>query len=364
MQTTRPPVYAVALELTRYCNQKCGYCYNAWRDEPQAGGAADDRWSARVDRLTDSFEIDHFTLTGGEPFAYRGVFDIIARIRARGVGVQMISNGGLIDDQIAQELARLRVRSIQVTLNGPERALHEEHVGPDCFDKTVRGIRALRRAGVTVVGCIVVTRKNAGVVDAILRKFSELDVRHVALSRFSPAGYGSNQVADLLPSVEDVTRALEQAEPVAARGEMQISSTMPLPPCAIEVERFPNIGRGVCAIGTSGQEFAVGPDGRLRNCTLHDAVVADEGDVADPGIDLHALVRHDDVTQYRERAVPAFCRGCQHEKTCNGGCGASTRWVFGMLGAAVDPLIAQHTDDSFATRLSQARRRLEVVQGA
>ena len=357
----RPTIHAVALELTRYCNQKCDYCYNAWRDEPQAGGAVDDCWSERVDRLLDTFAIDHFTLTGGEPFAYRGVFSIIERIRARGVGVQMISNGGLIDDAIARRLAPLGVRFIQVTLNGPERALHEEHVGPDCFDKTLEGIRALRRAGITVVGCIVLTRKNAAHVGAILARFRELDVRDIALSRFSPAGYGSQQVADLLPSIDDVTRALEQAELVAARGEQSIQSTMPLPPCAIEVERFPSIGMGVCAVGTTSQEFAVGPDGRVRNCTLHDAVLANAGDIADPETDLVELLRHDDVRRYRERAVPAFCRGCQHEHTCNGGCGAAARWVFGALGASVDPFVAQHTDDAFAGRLGKARRRLAIA---
>jgi len=286
---------------------------------------------------------------------------VIERIRARGVGVQMISNGGLIDDAIARRLAPLGVRSIQITLNGPERALHEEHVGTGHFDKTIEGIRALRRAGVTVVGCIVLTRKNAAHVGAILARFRELGVRDIALSRFSPAGYGSQQVADLLPSIDDVTRALEQAERVAVGGAQTIQSTMPLPPCAIEVERFPNIGMGVCAVGTSKQEFAVGPDGRVRNCTLHDAVLANAGDIADPETDLIALLRHDDVRRYRERAVPAFCRGCQHEHTCNGGCGAAARWVFGELGASVDPFVAQHTDDAFAGRLGKARRRLALA---
>lgn len=362
MADTRPSIHAVALELTRYCNQKCGYCYNAWRDAPQAAGALDDRWLARVDRLLQTFRVDHVTLTGGEPFAYRGVFDIIARVRSYDVAVQMISNGGLIDDAIAARLAPHKVRYVQVTLNGPDRALHEEHVGPDCFDATIAGIGALRRAGVTAVGCIVVTRKNARHVGAILARFRELGVRDVAFSRFSPAGYGSQQVGELLPSIDDVTCALEQAEAIAARGDLHVQSTMPLPPCAIELERFPHIRSGGCAVGTAQQEFAVGPDGRLRNCTLHDAQIAGAGDVADPSTDLLAVIRHDDVQRYRERVVPAFCRGCSHEHSCNGGCGAAARWVFGALGAAVDPFVAQHTDDAFAARLQKGRRRLAVAQ--
>lgn len=361
MQAARPRVHAIALELTRYCNQKCDYCYNAWRDEPQAAGPATDRWPARIDRLLQAFDIDHFTLTGGEPLAYRGVFEVIERIRSSGVGVQMISNGGLITREVADRLATHDLRFIQVTLNGADRTLHEAHVGPDCYDVTLAGIRALRAAGVPVVGCIVVTRKNARHVDAILARFRELDVHQIALSRFSPAGYAAEQVADLLPGIGDVTVALEQAQRVAENGAMRIFSTMPLPPCAIEVERFPDIGKGVCAIGTSGQEFAVGPDGRMRNCTLHDACLSKAGDVGDEGVDLHAVLASADVKQYRRRATPAFCKGCEHEQTCNGGCGAAARWVFGSLGAQVDPFVAQHVDDNFAGRLRTGRRRLSLV---
>ena len=30
----RPKRYALAIELTAYCNQRCGYCYNDWRADP------------------------------------------------------------------------------------------------------------------------------------------------------------------------------------------------------------------------------------------------------------------------------------------------------------------------------------------
>ena len=29
----RPKVYAIAIEVTAHCQQKCDYCYNAWRGD-------------------------------------------------------------------------------------------------------------------------------------------------------------------------------------------------------------------------------------------------------------------------------------------------------------------------------------------
>ena len=35
LTTESPAVRTVALELTTRCNQRCQYCYNAWRDKLQ-----------------------------------------------------------------------------------------------------------------------------------------------------------------------------------------------------------------------------------------------------------------------------------------------------------------------------------------
>jgi radical SAM protein with 4Fe4S-binding SPASM domain len=359
--TGKPSLHAVALELTRYCNQTCGYCYNAFRGEKHAKSQLPDRWPARLRRLLDAFDIGQVTLTGGEPFAYRGIFKLLETLRAAGVPMRMISNGGLMTDAIAARLAPFAPQFVQ--LNGPDRALHEEHVGEGHFDKTIDGITALHRHGVNMVGCIVVTRKNATRVGETLALWRSLGVRQIALSRFSPAGYAVAQVAELLPSREQLVTAFEQALPFAREHGMLIHCTMPIPPCAIEVERYAPIGFGGCAIGTSMQEFAIGPDGRVRNCTLHRRAIADAGDIADEATDLRALVAHDDVRAYRA-TVPEFCRGCEHEQSCNGGCGAASEWVLGGRERFPDPLVAQYIDPAFAHRLAQARsgkRKLQLT---
>ena len=363
MTTGKPKLYAVALELTRYCNQKCDYCYNAFRDEPGPATHGHDHWPERLERLIEAFDIDHFTFTGGEPFAYRGVFQLLSMARDAGVRVQFISNGGLIEDALAAKLATFEPLSVQVTLNGPSAALHEAHVGPNHFAPTLAGIAALLKHGVPVVGCIGVTRKNAARVGEILALWHSLGVRRIALSRFSPAGYAVAAAAELLPSRQQLIEAFTQALPFAREREMSIFCTMPIPPCALEVAEFAPIGFGACAIGTSMQEIAVGPDGRIRQCTLHRRAIAEAGDIADPSVDLAALFAHPERVEYRRQA-PAFCRGCEHEETCGGGCGAASEWIFGSRAELPDPIVSQYIDSNFAAQLTAARtgkRRLALA---
>lgn len=353
MGEARPKVYSIAVEVTAHCQQKCDYCYNAWREDNGASVGSQKRLHARVEKLLSALDVDHVTVTGGEPFARKDIFELLDVIKASGTGIQMISNGGLVDDAVASRLARYDVAYVQVTLDGPDAALHEEHVGEGHFAPTIRGIEALVRHGVHVVGCIVVTRKNASRVAEILTLFQSLGVNDFALSRFSPAGYAARFAAALLPSRDDLLVAFRQAIPFARAGS-RISCTMPVPPCTVETEELEPLQFGMCAIGTDFQEFALGPDGKLRHCTLHGSHLG--GDVLDE--DPVAIVQGSLVRDYKKTA-PEFCAGCLHEHTCGGGCGAAAEWVLGSR-TVPDPFVWQHIDDAFSKSLKQ-KRRLEVL---
>src|SRR5258708_1005877 len=85
VQSSRPKVSSVALELTAHCNQKCAYCYNEWREDQgyAMGAPRQATLLARIDKLIDELDIDHFTITGGEPFAHHDVFAVLEHIHAR-----------------------------------------------------------------------------------------------------------------------------------------------------------------------------------------------------------------------------------------------------------------------------------------
>ncbi|NUP04882.1 MAG: radical SAM protein [Polyangiaceae bacterium] len=345
---SRPKRYSLAIELTAFCNQKCGYCYNDWRDEPSTiGSLPREELLGLVDRALTEVEFDHVTLTGGEPFARPEIFDVLAVIQKHGKRALIISNGGIVTEAHAERLAPYNPLFVQVTLNGPNKELHEEHVGKDCFEPTLAGIRALTKFGVPVTGCIVITRKNARVVGEILSLWKSLGATDVALSRYSPAGYASEQVAELLPTRSELLEALRQASPFGEAG-MRLQVTMPVPQCVVDHAEFPHVNFGGCPIGTEMQEFALGPRGELRNCTLHTDVVGDAKKAS-----FAELVTAPSVMHYRD-VTPEFCAPCPYKSSCLGGCGAAAHSVFGERG--LDPFVAQHVDDVFGDKLRAARK--------
>jgi radical SAM protein with 4Fe4S-binding SPASM domain len=345
----RPKRYSLAVELTPFCNQKCGYCYNDWRDDTsRARPLPGAELVGLVERAVTDVEFDHVTLTGGEPFAWPHVFDMLGMLERQGLKALIISNGGLVTEDIATRLAPFDPIWVQITLNGPEAALHEEHVGKNCFEPTLAGVRALVARGVNVAGSIVVTRKNAAKVTDILEVFRGLGVTNIALSRYSPAGYAAEQIAELLPARRDLVTALDQGEAHAKAHGTSLQVTMPVPPCVIEHSDYPSIRFSTCPIGTEMQEFSLGSDGKLRHCTLHTGAIGDGKTES-----FADLVDAPAVTRYRD-TTPEFCAPCPHKSSCIGGCGAAAATVSGDA-RGLDPLVAQHVDDELAARLKAAR---------
>lgn len=345
----RPKRHSLAIELTPHCNQKCAYCYNDWRDDgPHVASLPKAELLSLVQRAVTEVEFEHVTLTGGEPFARPELFDVLELLREHDLRAIIISNGGLITEAHAARLAGLAPLFVQITLNGDDAALHDAHVGGRHFEPTLLGIQRLTAHGVTVAGCIVVTRKNAAAVGRILSRFESLGVETVALSRFSPAGYAAEQAADLLPSRRDVITALSLAEPFGRERGMSLQMTMPVPPCVIDTADYPHIRFASCPIGTEHQEFSLGTSGELRHCTLHTESL---GNVKQTS--FAELVEADAVRAYRD-VTPEFCAPCPMKADCLGGCGAAAATLTGDP-RGLDPFVAQHVDDGLSRALGAAR---------
>jgi len=147
-------MHSVAVELTARCNQKCTYCYNAWRDD---GGAAMGELDYAtlidvLDRILDEHDLAYLTLTGGEPFVRKDIHDIIDHINRRGVGVVIISNGGMIRDETISRLAQQHIHYIQVTLAGADATTHDALAGSGSFDRIMRAMRGLHAARLALGG--------------------------------------------------------------------------------------------------------------------------------------------------------------------------------------------------------------------
>jgi MoaA/NifB/PqqE/SkfB family radical SAM enzyme len=80
-----------------------------------------------------------FHFTSGEPFLRKNLFEILAYVRDCGFSVSLMSNGTLIDSDMARRIKEAGISDVQISLDGL-KATHEGLRGKGSFSRTLRGI--------------------------------------------------------------------------------------------------------------------------------------------------------------------------------------------------------------------------------
>lgn len=100
------------IEITNKCNWKCKHCYLEGREES----------ILPTEKIYDIFiqlrklGVYQLTLTGGEIFTRKDIFDIIEKARSMGFKLNLFSNALLLNQEIANKLASYNINSFSSTI--------------------------------------------------------------------------------------------------------------------------------------------------------------------------------------------------------------------------------------------------------
>ena len=138
------------IEITARCNLRCHYCYffnNSaieYRDLPTI------EWLAFFEEL-GSLGVMNVILAGGEPFIREDLPLLLEGIVRNRMRFSFLSNGAMIDDEIAAFIARTgRCDYVQVSVDGSCAQVHDSCRGNGSFEGAIRGIRTLQRHQINV----------------------------------------------------------------------------------------------------------------------------------------------------------------------------------------------------------------------
>lgn len=152
---TVPPTYAVpvasspiAIELhfTSVCNLRCSHCFISASNESKAGHLDYADWSRVFDQL-EYARIHQIVVSGGEPLAHPESHRLIRNLSTRLFSTALLTNGTMIDQELAQTLSDPRF-SVAVSLDGASEAVHDRLRGKGAFARTMDGISLLASRGV------------------------------------------------------------------------------------------------------------------------------------------------------------------------------------------------------------------------
>jgi radical SAM protein with 4Fe4S-binding SPASM domain len=329
-------------ELTQRCNHDCLHCYNAWKNpvDYPAGELPTDQTLAMLGKMLDETGASLVSLSGGEPMLRADVCEIVGFLHGRGVTVNLISNGSLLDEAAIGRLSGDRISIFELPLLSSERAIHDRMSGRvGAFDDVTLAVANLKAARQRVVCVFVATRLNLPTWPAAAEVAIALGADGIMFNRFNPGGRGRGRenIELLQATPEDLAAALDAAEAITRQYEIPISCSIAMPPCLLDHARYPHLGFGFCAAGTDRAYYTLDPLGNVRPCNHSPTIL---GNICEQSFaDLADSPAMGDFMAAR----PAFCSGCRLELECLGGCKAAAEACTGSAWNC-DPFLAAFGD--------------------
>lgn len=159
------PARILQLHPTRRCNLRCLHCYSD--SSPEATDELSAAVAGRVVRDAAALGYGVLSVSGGEPFLYRPLGEVLGVARAAGMRTQLVTNGLALTaarlDAVADVLG-LAVVSVDGTAVDHDRMRGQE----GSFRRLDRGLARLRDRGVPFGLLFTLTMGNVDQLEAIV----------------------------------------------------------------------------------------------------------------------------------------------------------------------------------------------------
>ena len=323
-------------EATQRCNHDCLHCYNAWKnpiDYPRGELPAAETL-AMLGKMLDETGATLVSLSGGEPMLREDIYEIVGFLDGRGVTVNLITNGSLLDEAAVARFGPEAISVYELPLLSGEREVHDRLSGrTGAFDDATMAIAELKAARQRVVCVFVATKLNLPTWREAAEVAVALGADGIMFNRFNPGGTGRENIDLLQATPAELADALDVAAEISEEYDLPISCSIAMPPCLFDRTRWPGLGFGFCAAGTERAYYTLDPLGNVRPCN-HSGLIL--GNIRQRG--FWELADSRAMAEFMS-ARPAFCAGCAMEDECLGGCKAAAEVCCGSPWAS-DPFLS------------------------
>ncbi len=193
-----------AWEVTAACNLRCVHCHAAG-GHPAPGELSTEEAKRFIDKLAEVREFRMLVYTGGEPLVRPDLPELLRHSRKAGFTNVIATNATLITDEVAMELRKAGVVGAAVSLDSVRADVHDNIRGVrGAFDLAIRGIHALRRAGILVQVNITAMEYNFADLEELIALADAEGAGIMLMYQLVPVGRGND--------IRDATLTVNQNE--------------------------------------------------------------------------------------------------------------------------------------------------------
>jgi radical SAM protein with 4Fe4S-binding SPASM domain len=306
------PVLA-EIALTYRCQNRCTFCYAS---APERGrkvpAMSTTQVQAVIDKIVDQAHIPSLSFTGGEPTLRRDLPELVAYGHARGLWMNLITNGiRCARPGFVEKLAQAGLDSAQVSLEAGEAATHDRVVGRQgAFQRTVQGIRNLKEAGINVHTNTTINQGNLEALHGLIDLVAGLGLKHLSMNMVIRTGGAVGQ-EDI--GYTDIGVLVLSLKNHAEDTGLKFVWYSPVPFCLFNPAAF---GLGSPSCSAADGLLSISPDGTVLPCSSFEQGV---GNLLNEEFD--AVWNRRTAKYWRNKEfMPPGCQECEYAQLCCGAC--------------------------------------------
>lgn len=272
--------------------------------------------------------------SGGEPLLRKNCLGLAKHVRDLGMELSFLTNGLLVDERVAREIARLEPAAVSVSIDGVGKA-HDYFRGiSGSFDRARSALELLDAAGAPHCMISSITQSNFGELEAIKQLALDLDVWTWQVQVGLPTALGRldrNEVLSPQQTVEVIDFIGRAREECAGRIEVIPADCIGyyLTPSERSVS-WKGCNAGLCVMSVTSR-------GDVKGClSMPDSCI--EGNIRQQS--LAEIWNGTNSFAYnrglRGEEMTGACAKCEHLANCRGGCKAAAMALTG--GVSENPL--------------------------
>ncbi len=193
-----------AWEVTSACNLRCIHCH-VTADRPAPDELNTDDAKRFIDDIARVDEFRMLVYTGGEPLVRKDIFELMHHAKLCGLINVIATNGTLITDEVAFRLKEEGLATAAVSLDSYRDEIHDYMRNKEnTYDLAMRGIRALKKAGIPLQINATAMQYNFGDLDELLELVDGLGSGIMLMYQLVPVGRGD--------SIRDATLSMNENE--------------------------------------------------------------------------------------------------------------------------------------------------------
>jgi len=263
-------------ELTHRCPLGCPYCSNPLALEPRTDELETATW-ARIFQEAAGLGVLQVHLSGGEPAARRDLVEIAASAHRAGLYTNLITSAVGLTPKTLAALSDAGLDHVQISIQDSDAESADRIAGYEGAYSRKRALACeVVRLGLLLTVNAVIHRANIDRIDAMVGQAVAFGASRVEIAHVQYYGWAIPNRAMLMPTKEQVERAVGRVEGLRARhhGIIVIDAVVP-----DYYARYPK----PCLGGWGRRSLNVTPSGKVLPCHAAESI---------PGLEFWSVREH------------------------------------------------------------------------